>query len=133
MTWKNNIESKGLKVSIGKTKIMKCGTNEGPVFLSSKNLCGVVCAKKRSRWKLSILQFLQCIAVSANTGYTRYSGFKGQIIDTPDFKCHNCLHPPESEKEVHKFKLGNLDYKKEISSTILEICLVLVVEQKQAQ
>ena len=41
LTWKNNIESKGLKVNIGKTKTMKCGTNKGPVFTSGKYLCGV--------------------------------------------------------------------------------------------
>ena len=41
LTWKNNIESTGLKVNIGKIKIMKCGTNEGTVFASSKDPCGV--------------------------------------------------------------------------------------------
>ena len=25
---------------------------------------------------------------------------------------HSCLHLPESEKEGHKFKLGNFDYKR---------------------
>ena len=42
LTWKSNIEYKGLKVDIGNTKIMKCGTNEGPVFASDKyplNVC----------------------------------------------------------------------------------------------
>ena len=43
--------------------------------------------------------------------HKRCSGFKGKLIDTPDFKCHSCLHPPECKKEAHKFKLGSFDYK----------------------
>ena len=42
LTWKTNIEYKGLKVNIGNTKIMKCGTNEGSVLASGKyplNMC----------------------------------------------------------------------------------------------
>ena len=41
LAWKNNMESKGLRVSIGKTKIMKSGTNEGPFLASGKYPCGV--------------------------------------------------------------------------------------------
>ena len=41
LAWKNNMESKGLTVNIGKTKIMKSGTNEGPVFASGKYPCDV--------------------------------------------------------------------------------------------
>ena len=36
MTWKTNIEYKGLKVNIGYSKIMKCDTNEAPIFASGK-------------------------------------------------------------------------------------------------
>ena len=38
--------------------------------------------------------------------------FKGRLIDAPDFKCHSCLHLPQREKEIHKFKLGNFDYER---------------------
>ena len=38
---KSNMESKGLRVNIGKTKIMKSGANEGPVFASGKYPGGV--------------------------------------------------------------------------------------------
>ena len=38
--------------------------------------------------------------------------FIGRLTDIPDFKFHNCLHPPESEKEAHKFKLGNFCYER---------------------
>ena len=50
-----------MKVNIGKTKIMKSGTNEGPVFASSKCM---VCAKKED-------VVAQGIVVFANTGYIR--------------------------------------------------------------
>ena len=36
LTWNTSIEYRGLKVNIGNKKIMKCGTNEGPVFASGK-------------------------------------------------------------------------------------------------
>ena len=42
LTWKTNIENKGLKVNIGKTKMMKCGTIKGPVFAPGEyplNVC----------------------------------------------------------------------------------------------
>ena len=41
LAWKNNMESKGLRVNVGKTKIIKSCTNEGPVLASGKYLCGV--------------------------------------------------------------------------------------------
>ena len=59
---KKPIENKGLKVNIGKTKIMKYGTNRGPVFASGKYPCGV-CKKGVGR------NSVYCS--SANTGYTK--------------------------------------------------------------
>ena len=83
---------------------MKCGMKEGPVFASGKHLCGV-CKKAVDRnslygsfWK--------------NWVQKRCSGFKGRLIDAPDFKCHSCLLPPESEKEECKFKLDNFYYER---------------------
>lgn len=56
LTRKTNIESKGLKVNIGMTKIMKWGTNEGPVFTSGRypsNVC--------KRQKLNVLKCLETL------------------------------------------------------------------------
>ena len=75
MTWKNNIESKGLKVNIGKTMIMKCGTNAGPVFASGKYPCGM-CKKGVDR------NSLYC-SFCKHWVHKRCSGFKGRLIDTP--------------------------------------------------
>ena len=44
--------------------------------------------------------------------HKRCSRFQGRLTDAPDFKCHSCLHPPESEKEAQKFKLDNFDYER---------------------
>ena len=104
LTWKNNIESKGLKINIGMTKIMKCDTNERPIFASGKYLCGVY---KKGVGRNSV----KC-RFCKHWIHKRCRGFKGKLINTPDFKYHSCLHPPECEKEAHKFKLGNCDYKK---------------------
>ena len=83
---------------------MKCGTNEGPVFGSGKHLSSV-CKKgvgRNSRFCSFCKHLVNKIC----------SSFKGKLIDAPDFKCHSCLYPPESEKEAHKFKLGNFDYER---------------------
>jgi len=41
--WKNSLESRGLRVNVAKTKVMKCsGDNVGTVN-PSKYLCGVCC------------------------------------------------------------------------------------------
>ena len=104
LTCKNNIDTKGLKVNIRKTKIMKCGTNEGPVYASGKYPCSV-CKKRVGR------NSMNC-SFCKHWVHKRCSGFIGRLIDIPDFKCHSCLHLPESEKEAHKFKLGNSDYER---------------------
>lgn len=63
LIWKKKIESKGLKVNIRKTKIIKCYKSKGLLFRPGKNLRDV-----------------------CKNGVSR--------------NCHNCLHPPEREKEV---------------------------------
>ena len=42
--WKNGLEAKGLKVNVGKTKVMKCGVGVQKVVDSRKYLGGV-CGK----------------------------------------------------------------------------------------
>ena len=52
--------------------------------------------------------------MESSAGYKKDTAVlnKGRLIDTPDFKCHNCLHPSESEKKAHKFKLRDCDCKR---------------------
>ena len=40
-SWKNSIESKGLRVNMKKTKVMVSALNQGPSFQSGKHSCGV--------------------------------------------------------------------------------------------
>ena len=61
LTWKNNIDSKGLKVNTGRTKIMKCVTNKGHVFAFGKYQCGV-CKKGVGR-NSSVLQFPETLSL----------------------------------------------------------------------
>ena len=91
LTWRNNIEGKGLKVNTGHAKIMKCGTNKGPVFAFGKYLYGV--CKKRVGRNSVYCSFCKHLV------HKRCSGFKGKLIETPGFKCHSCLHLPESDYE----------------------------------
>ena len=42
-TWKANMESKGLRVNLAKTKVMISDINLGPTFTSGKYSCGVCC------------------------------------------------------------------------------------------
>ena len=99
---KNNMESKGLRVNIGKTKIMKSGTNEGPVFASGKYPCGV-CNKEVGRNSIYCSFYKHWL-------HKRCSGLKGRLTITSSFKCHGCLHSPENGNEAHKIKLGDVDY-----------------------
>ena len=64
---------------------MKCGTNEGPVFACGKYPCGV-CKTGVGRNSVSCSFYKHWV-------HKRCSGFKGRLIDAPDFKCHSCLHP----------------------------------------
>ena len=61
LTWTNNIVNKGLKVNIGKTKIMRYSRNEGPVFVSSK------------LWAVWAKEYVetQCLLVSVNASQTK--------------------------------------------------------------
>ena len=40
-SWRNSIESKGLKVNMKKTKVMASALNHGPTFQSKKHLRSV--------------------------------------------------------------------------------------------
>ena len=62
-----------------------------------------VCVQKKQ--KAYCIFYKNCV-------HKRCSNFKGRLIDKPDFKYYSCQHLTESEKEAHKFKLGNFDYER---------------------
>ena len=83
-----------------------------------------VCVQKKQ--KAYCIFYKNCV-------HKRCSNFKGRLSDKPDFKYYSCQHLTESEKEAHKFKLGNFDYERVDRSAFWEICLVVLVGKKQAQ
>ena len=60
--WKEKLEKKGLRVNIGKTKVMICGNNLGTLTDSGNFPCGVYVEK--------VLEVIQSTVKVALTGYT---------------------------------------------------------------
>ena len=85
--WKNKLEEKGLKVNVGKTKVM-CSSRDAPKTVpKSRYPCGV-CSR----------------GVGANSIFCSYckkwvhkgcSGIKGLLSAVQDFKCKTCTTPQE--------------------------------------
>ena len=75
---KKNMESNGLKVNIEKIKIIKSETNKGPVFTSSKYLCGV--CKKGVGVNSVYYSFY------SHWVHRRCGSLKGRLSDIPNFK-----------------------------------------------
>ena len=74
-TWKTEMGTKGLRVNMGKTKIMVSGLNPDLVKKSGRNPCGVYQTGGGC---------LSCIHKKCN-------GIKGPLRPEPDFKCSRCL------------------------------------------
>lgn len=80
--WKEGLESKGLKVNIGKTKVLKCEVAAGPVEETGKYSCGV-CSKGVG--KNSIL-----CAGCKKWIHKRCTSIKGRIKVDASFQCSRC-------------------------------------------
>jgi len=83
MWWKNGMEEKGLRVNMGKTKVMKCQVRAGQAENSGKWPCGV-CRKGVGR--NSIL----CRSCNKWT-HKKCSGVIGRLKDVSVFKCSKCI------------------------------------------
>ena len=101
-TWKTEMEKKGLRVNMGKTKIMESGINLDVLKKSGKYPCGVC----------------QSGVGSSNAifcgGYKRWvhkkcSGIKGPLRPDPEFRCARCLGTARAidEREVSEVEVGN--------------------------
>ena len=81
--WKDNLENKGLRVNMGKTKVMICGKDLDTIKSSGKHPCSVC---RKEVWKNSIF------CTSCDAWVHKCSGIKGRLVDITDFKCcHRCL------------------------------------------
>jgi hypothetical protein len=100
LKWKKAMEAKGLKVNLGKTKVM-FGGEEGEVEeLMCKWPCGV-CSKGVGR------NSIQCTACSKWI-HKKCSGIKGNLMSSMNmFKCRRCLRGQTTEVSSKGLDIGN--------------------------
>ena len=95
-TWKTEMEKKGLRVNMGKTKTMESGINLDVLKKSGKYPCGVC----------------QSGVGSSNAIFwvhKKCSGIKGPLRPDPEFRCARCLGTARAidEREVSEAEVGN--------------------------
>ena len=81
--WKNGLESKGLKVNMGKTKVMILGRDLHTFRTSGKYPC-TVCRKGVG--KNSIF-----CSVCSLWVHKKCCDIPGRLVEDPDFRCRTCL------------------------------------------
>ena len=81
--WKNGLESKGLKVNMGKTKFMISGRDLHTLQTSGKYLCA---ACKKGFRKYSIL----CSGCSFWV-HKKFFNIPGRVVKDPEFRFRRCL------------------------------------------
>ena len=94
--WKKHLEAKGLRVNMGKTKIMISGKNLHSLRDSGKHPCGVCCKGVGSN---SIL----CCGCQLWI-HKKCSGIKGKFTADPSYKCKRCMglcRPIDGRPENH--------------------------------
>ena len=82
-TWKRNLESRGLRVNMGKTKMMISGPGLETLKDSGKHPCGV-CRKGTGS------NAIFCEGCS-HWVHHKCSGVSGRLIEDPSFRCRRCL------------------------------------------
>ena len=93
--WKAGMEDKGLRVNMGKTKVMRCRVDTGKVVKSGKDPCGV-CGKGVG------VNSIQCKTCEAWI-HGRCSGIKGSLMKMEhQYRCVKCVTgvDPEGVSEV---------------------------------
>ena len=98
--WKDGLETKGLKVNVGKTKILKCKVGSGAVEETGKYPCGVC---KKGVGKNSIL----CTKCNKWV-HKRCSRIKGKIETNIDFQCPKCCDLVKKNSKDSKHDKRNL-------------------------
>ena len=81
--WKKHLEAKGLRVNMGKTKIMISGKNLHSLRDSGKHPCGVC---RKGVGSNSVLCCGCQLWIHKNC-----SGIKGKLTDDPSYKCKRCM------------------------------------------
>ena len=98
--WKDGMEGKGLRVNMGKTKVMRCMTGAGLVRKSGKYPCGICSEGVGSN-------SIQCISCQQWI-HKKCSGIKGKLTTSSDYRCGRCTgRIPEKSMAPYQVSLGN--------------------------
>ena len=89
--WKDNIESKGLRVNMTKTKILHCKYGSNKRQKVGKWPCGV-CHKGVGN------NSIYC-STGKHWVHKKCSGIKGRLLEADAFECHNCNNPAPAPAE----------------------------------
>jgi hypothetical protein len=90
--WKAGMEEKGLRVNMGKTKVMRCRDGAGQVKQSGKHPCGIC---KKGVGSNSI----KCISCNSWI-HKRCSGISGKLQNVSGYRCRRCVDGNPSQAEV---------------------------------
>ena len=102
MEWISRLKEKGLRVNIGKTKVMNCKVGVGQVENSGKFPCGI-CRKGVG------VNSICCISCKKWI-HKRCSGVVGSLEKMGDFTCRNCIGGGvKVVGEAKQFVLGTSD------------------------
>ena len=101
-TWKTEMEKKGLRVNMGKTKIMESGINLDVLKKSGKYPCGVCQSGVGSSNAIFCGGCKRWV-------HKKCSGIKGPLRPNPEFRCAQCLGTARAidEREVSEAEVGN--------------------------
>ena len=101
-TWKTEMEKKGLRVNIGKTKIMESGINLDVMKKSGKYPCGVCQSGVGSSNAIFCGGCKRWV-------HKKCSSIKGPLRPDPEFRCARCLGTAQAidEREVSEVEVGN--------------------------
>ena len=101
-TWKTEMEKKGLRVNMGKTKIMESVINLDVLKKSGKYPCGVCQSGVGSSNAIFCGGCKRWV-------HKKCSGIKGPLRPDPEFRCARCLGTARAidEREVSEVEVGN--------------------------
>lgn len=102
--WKENMEAKGLRVNVAKTKVMKCCEEGLCQYNTGKYPCGVCC-------KGVGVNSIQC-TVCHKWIHKKCSGIKGRLKENVEYRCSVCegkRQGKEDNRTVKMLQLGPSD------------------------
>ena len=100
--WKESMEAKGLKVNVGKTKVMRSGKGGGQIEKVGKWPC-TICGKGVG------VNSIQCTSCMGWV-HKRCSGIRGSLVNARSFNCKICTTggaQPQGKDMIQDLDLGN--------------------------